>query len=220
MKSGKTLLNEVHGAIVLERRVRILAKLIAQELPDSARVLDVGTGDGAIAAEIGRLRPDVAITGVDVLMRPTTQIPVVLFDGAHLPLEDGSVDVVIFVDVLHHTEQPIILLREAARVSRRHVVIKDHLKEGILAFATLRAMDWVGNYGHGVALPYNYLTLDEWRRLFRDAKLKPEHWTDRLQLYPFPAGLVLDRRLHFIARLTPLAEDSTSMNTEASRAKA
>ena len=63
MKSGKTLLNEVHGAIVLERRVRILAKLIALEMLDPARVLDVGTGDEAIAAEIGRLRPDVAITG-------------------------------------------------------------------------------------------------------------------------------------------------------------
>ena len=160
------------------------------------------------------------ITGVDVLVRPATHIPVVLFDGAHLPLEDGSVDVVTFVDVLHHTEHPIILLREAARVARRHIVIKDHLKEGILAFAKLRAMDWVGNYGHGVALPYNYLNLDEWRDLFRDANLEPEHWVDRLQLYPFPTGLFLDRRLHFIARLTPAAASLTWTSTNASRAQA
>ena len=181
-------------------------------------MLDVGTGDGSIAAEIERLRPDVEISGVDVFIRPETQIPVALFDGAHLPLEDRSVDVVTFVDVLHHTEDPIILLREAARVARRHVVIKDHLKEGVLASATLRAMDWVGNYGHGVALPYNFLSVDEWRRLFRDTKLEPEHWIDRLKLYPFPARLILDRRLHFVARLT--SADSRDKSTRATRAQA
>ncbi|MBV8765459.1 MAG: methyltransferase domain-containing protein [Hyphomicrobiales bacterium] len=199
--SSKALLNTLHGAAVLGRRVRVLSRLLAQYLPDSARVLDVGTGDGSIAAEIKRLRPDVTILGVDVLLRPSTQIPVVLFDGAHLPLEDASVDVVTFVDVLHHTQYPLGLLQEAARVTRRHVLIKDHLKTGILAYATLRAMDWVGNYGHGVALPYNYLSLDEWGRSFRDAKLRPEAWLEKLHLYPFPAGMIFDRRLHFLARL-------------------
>ena len=220
MMNGKALLNQLHGAAVFRRRVRILARLMAQELHDATHVLDVGTGDGSIAAEIGRLRPDITITGVDVLVRPSTQIPVILFDGSHLPLEDGSVDVVTFVDVLHHTEHPIILLREAARVARRHIVIKDHLKEGLLAFATLRAMDWVGNYGHGVALPYNYLSLDEWRELFRDANLDVEHWVDRLQLYPFPIGVFLDRRLHFIARLTRAAASLTWTSANASRARA
>ncbi len=86
MMKGKALLNQLHGAAVFKRRVRILARLMAQELHDAAQVLDVGTGDGSIAAEIGRLRPDVTITGVDVLVRPSTQIPVILFDGSHLPL--------------------------------------------------------------------------------------------------------------------------------------
>ncbi len=47
--------------------------------------------------------------------------PAVEFDGLTLPLADHSVDVVLFVDVLHHTADPLILLREAARVARRHV---------------------------------------------------------------------------------------------------
>ena len=62
MMKGKALLNQLHGAAVFRRRVRILARLMAQELHDAAQVLDVGTGDGSIAAEIGRLRPDVTIT--------------------------------------------------------------------------------------------------------------------------------------------------------------
>src|SRR5690349_13901632 len=79
----------------------------------------------------------------------------------------NTVDVVSFVDVLHQTSDARILLREAARVSRRYIVIKDHLREGPFAKATLQAMDWIGNYGHDVVLPYNYLSEQEWHEHFR-----------------------------------------------------
>jgi len=106
------------------------------------------------------------------------------------------------VDVLHYTGDAKILLREAARVSRRHIVIKDHLREGLFAKATLQAMDWVSNYGHEVALPYNYVSKREWHEHFRDTNLNLEHWTEGLELYPFPFSRVFGRRLDFIARLT------------------
>lgn len=202
MTVGKAVLNEVHGALVFRRRVRILANLLAQELPTAGHVLDVGAGDGSIAGEIVRRRPDITIEGIDVLMRPATQIPVSLFDGTHLPLDNRSVDVVTFVDVLHHMADPSVLLREAARVTRRYVLIKDHLKEGVLGYQTLKLMDWIGNYGHRVVLPYNYLTLAQWHGLFRDTRLRPDRWIGSLRLYPFPVSLIFDRRLHFISRLT------------------
>jgi len=116
--------------------------------------------------------------------------PIHTFPFAYL-----TVDVVLFVDVLHHTSDARILLREAARVSRRHVVIKDHLREGLFA-------NWVGNYGHELALPYNYVSKREWHEHFRDTNLSLEHWMERLELYPFPFSLVFGRRIHFIARLT------------------
>jgi SAM-dependent methyltransferase len=140
-------------------------------------VLDVGTGDGSIAKAIALHRPDIKIEGIDVLIRPYTHIRVRLFDGEHIPLSEKTVDVVSFVDVLHHTSNARILLREAARVSRRYIVIKDHLREGPFAKATLQAMDWIGNYGHEVVLPYEH---------FRDTNLSPERWTESLGLYPFP----------------------------------
>jgi SAM-dependent methyltransferase len=112
-----------------------------------------------------------------------------------------ELDVVSFVDVLHHTSDARILLREAARVSRRYIVIKDHLREGPFAKATLQAMDWIADYGHDVVLPYNYLSEQEWHEHFRDTNLSLEHWTERLGLYPFPFSLVFGLRLHFIARL-------------------
>jgi SAM-dependent methyltransferase len=202
MIPGKDILNRAHGALVFGRRVRILAANLAKEIPIRAEVLDVGTGDGSIAKAIALHRPDIKIEGIDVLIRPYTHIPVHLFDGEHIPLSEKTVDVVSFVDVLHHTSNARILLREAARVSRRYIVIKDHLREGPFAKATLQAMDWIGNYGHEVVLPYNYLSEQEWYEHFRDTNLSPERWTESLGLYPFPFSLVFGRRLHFIARLT------------------
>jgi SAM-dependent methyltransferase len=202
MIAGKDILNKAHGALVFDRRVRILAAKLAQEIPIGVKVLDIGAGDGSTAKAIALQRPDITIEGIDVLIRPCTHIPVRLFDGEHIPLSEKSVDLVSFVDVLHHTNNARTLLLEAARVSRHYVLIKDHLREGLFAGATLRTMDWVGNYGHNVALPYNYLSEPEWRQYFRDTDLTLEHWSETLGLYPFPFSLVFGRRLHFIARLT------------------
>jgi SAM-dependent methyltransferase len=143
------------------------------------------------------------IHGVDVLVRKKTTIPVEPFDGHRLPFDDGSFDAVTFVDVLHHAVDPERLMVEASRVARRAVVIKDHLREGWLANATLRFMDRVGNCRHGVALPHNYWPRDFWQQAFQRRGLHVDYWTERMGLYPWPASWIFDRSLHFVARLTP-----------------
>ncbi|MGC2821478.1 MAG: class I SAM-dependent methyltransferase, partial [Candidatus Sulfotelmatobacter sp.] len=144
----------LHEKLVFNRRVEILAGWFAQLAPRSARVLDVGCGDGLIAAALQSRRTDLVITGIDVLARSHTHIPVDMFDGANIPFDDRSFDVVLFSDVLHHTSDPAILLREARRVTSQSVLIKDHNRNGLLAGPRLRLMDWVGNARFGVALPY------------------------------------------------------------------
>jgi SAM-dependent methyltransferase len=164
-------------------------------------VLDVGCGDGLIDRLISERRADVRIRGIDVAARSDACIPVELFDGANIPYPDGVMDVVMFVDVLHHTTDPEALLREALRVARQYVILKDHLREGWLAGPTLRVMDWVGNAPHGVDLPYNYWPEKRWRESFARLGVRPKRWIDRLGLYPAPASLLFDRSLHFVASL-------------------
>jgi SAM-dependent methyltransferase len=149
-------------------------------------------------------RPGLDIHGIDVLVRSETKIPVTRFDGLNIPHPDRSFDTVMLVDVVHHAEDGHRLLAEAARVAHRRVLIKDHNRDGILAYSTLRFMDWVGNARHGVALPYNYWSRAEWRQAFTGAKLGAESSAEALGLYPWPAGMVFDRHLHFIAALRPL----------------
>lgn len=198
-----TWLDPVHRGYVHGRRVRVLLAHLAPLLPENGRVLDVGAGDGHVARALMDARPDVVIEGIDPLVRPDTQIPVTEFDGQHVPFGDRSFDAVLFVDVLHHANHGMGLLREARRVAREAVIIKDHRRDGFLAAPMLRFMDAVGNRRHGVALPYTYWSSGEWQRNFAEAGLEPEIEIRRLGLYPFPASLLFDRGLHFVARLRP-----------------
>ncbi|MBI3866195.1 MAG: class I SAM-dependent methyltransferase [Planctomycetia bacterium] len=191
------LVGRAHGRTVHARRIRALAGHFAELLPARHSVLDVGCGDGRLDALIHERRPDVAIAGVDVLVRPETDIAVTPFDGERLPFPDQSFDSVMFCDVLHHVVSPLELLKEAVRVARQCVVIKDHVAEGWLARPTLRLMDFVGNAPHGVALPYNYLTSRQWDAAFEACRLMPRLVFRRLGLYPAWADLWFGRALHF-----------------------
>jgi len=201
MSIFQRLHSSAHDKAVFGRRIEVLTRTLADFIPQGARVLDIGCGSGTLAKRIMALRPDITIEGIDVLVRPGTEIPVTEFDGDTIPWPDGHFDIALFVDVLHHTEAPARLLAEAKRVSKGGIVIKDHFREGVLADATLRFMDWVGNAQHGVVLPYNYLSDPEWRSIWSRLGLKVERLTDKVGLYPAPFSWLFDRRLHFVARL-------------------
>src|SRR5215210_5396361 len=123
-------LDKLHGGYVHPRRARVLRDQLAELIPSDSRVLDVGCGDGLIASLISQRRSDVSISGVDVLVRPNTLVHVAKFDGQTLPHAQKSFDAVLLVDVLHHSHDPMRLLREAMRVTNKYVIIKDHLRDG------------------------------------------------------------------------------------------
>lgn len=185
------------------RRIWILSRQLAKAIPNRGSVLDIGCGDGLLAAALLKLRADLRIEGVDVVARPRTLIPVALYDGTTLPFADKSFDYVTIVDVLHHTDDPSIVLAEAARVARQGVIIKDHLREGFLAQETLSFMDWFGNLGDGVPMPYNFLSRTEWQAVYFKARLQLVSMEEKLGIYLPPAGWLFDRNLHFVAHLQP-----------------
>ncbi|MEL6584436.1 MAG: methyltransferase domain-containing protein [Pseudomonadota bacterium] len=197
------MLGAVHEKLVFNRRVDVLATHLAGLIAPGETMLDVGTGDGQIALLTGERAQSGGVEGIDVFTRPETHIPVTVFDGTIIPFADNSFDVVSFVDVLHHTDDPLVLLKEAARVARKAVVLKDHLAENALDHTTLRFMDWVGNAPHGVVLPYNYAAKAEWEGWFAEAGLTTKSFSTQVPLYPFPFSAVFGRGLHFVARLTP-----------------
>ena len=194
------MIARLHDRFIADRRAQVLTKHLSDLIPQNARVLDIGCGDGEIDSSILKLRHDLSIEGIDVLVRPHTAVPVRPFDGSRIPYPDRSFDVALMVDVLHHSSNPRNLLREASRIADI-IVIKDHLLEGFLATPTLRLMDFIGNAHHGVALPFNYLSEAEWTRAFEELGLVIEEKRGSLGLYPAFASWMFERKLHFIARL-------------------
>src|SRR5262245_52118956 len=135
----------LHFGYVQPRRARALAQYLSRFIPPDSRVLDVGCGDGQVCRLIDSQRPDVAVTGIDVIMRDNSYFPVKPFDGVRIPVPDASQDVVMLIDVLHHSDDPVALLREAKRVARKTLVVKDVMNDSFLADFTLRIMDVMAN---------------------------------------------------------------------------
>ena len=192
-----------HRKIVMGRRVHQISKNIAELIPANVfSLLDVGAGTGEMAKAINSFRPELIVSGVDVYIRPKTFIPIVKYDGNILPFEDNSFDVVTVVDVLHHCDDPVSVLKECARVSKRFVLIKDHVSDSICDEKILKFMDWVGNRAHGVVLPYNYLSTSDWNSAFDKVGLKSVREVNRLNLYPMPFDVMFGGSLHCLNLLT------------------
>jgi SAM-dependent methyltransferase len=104
-------------------------------------------------ASIGLLR---------VFLLPTSWI------GHRLPFAENTFDCVLITDVLHHTDNPLEILKEAKRVSRRYVLIKDHYGSNPKDFSRLKFADYIGNKPYGIRLPYGFLTRNEWINLVQN----------------------------------------------------
>jgi SAM-dependent methyltransferase len=202
------IVSSLHESLVHGRRIHCLERHLLALIPERADVIDVGSGDGQLLARIAESRPDCTMRGLDVLIRLRAHERILPFDGRHIPIHDKGTDVVMFIDVLHHTDDPEVLLREARRVARRMIIVKDHSCDGAFARPTLRFMDWVGNAHHGVALPYNYWTSEQWKQAFSRLGVIVESWNTRLQIYPHFADWIFGRSLHFIAVLRPREADA------------
>jgi len=106
-----------------QTRARIMADWVREFGPGT--VLDIGCGSGYLTARIADANPRGQTVGMDkdrgsiaVARRRDTSARFEVADAHDLPFEDSSQDCVIFGDVLEHFEDPVPLLREAARVIR------------------------------------------------------------------------------------------------------
>ncbi len=196
------MLGRVHEALIRRRRAEILAARLAREVPVGATVLDVGAGDGTIGRALARAARG-RVVGLDVSHGKAADLPVVIFDGARIPVRSRSVECLLLVDVLHHAAAPWELLEECARVTTGCILIKDHLADPPLARLRLRLMDGVGNDRFGVVSPGTYWFRAEWKTRIAAAGLRITQWDERVATLPVLLRPLFGWGLHFIARLEP-----------------
>jgi SAM-dependent methyltransferase len=90
--------------------------------PGVRHVLDLGCGQGALAAAVGRVcgeaKPRVIGLDASPAMLSAAPRPVVRADAVAVPFRDNVFDAVVAVNVLDHLPDPLPALREARRVLR------------------------------------------------------------------------------------------------------
>jgi len=169
----------------------------------SLSILDVGCGHGQVAKRLMFDNPNWKIQGVDVVVQPGCLIPVTTYNGEKLPFPDNSFEAVFCVDMLHHTHDPKGLLAESCRVASKWVIIKDHIADNKWDHRVLSFLDWTGNAGTGIPLPYNFLSSHQWQRLFEEVGLVEVEKRHPIRYWPGVLGNTLDRHFHFTAKLKP-----------------
>jgi SAM-dependent methyltransferase len=146
-----------------------LTEYISRLLPDGpCAMLDVGAGDGSLALTFQTFRPRTTAVGIEVAIRAARRagVPMVQFDGLAIPFAEASFDVALVSNVLHHASDPAILMREVRRVTRRRIIVKDHLSESRVDELKLAALDVMGNLRLGAQVSATYLSQRRWDELF------------------------------------------------------
>lgn len=201
----KNLLKKLH-APVYEERLKCLTGLILARLQRSDKVLDVGCGGGALGAKLMQAPAapsGLVVEGLEKHPRGGEPIPVHRYEGEKYPFEDNSFDVVCLLDVLHHDQDILSVLLEAARVAKRLVIIKDHKPDGLFAQARICTLDWAANFGYGVKCLYYYPTHSEWKHLFEASELLLDEEIISMQPYPALWNIPFGGRLHYMAFAHP-----------------
>ena len=135
-------------------------------------LLEVGSGPGSVL-EVFRNHGH-QVTGLDIRNNAIhSGLNPVIYDGIRMPFEDEEFDCALLLTMLHHTPDPDVIVKEAARVARRLVIIEDVYDTPIQAAYT-KIADSVINLefrGH----PHSNRSNNEWLRSFERLGLTPRY---------------------------------------------
>ncbi len=164
-------------------KARIKFKLLTRFLKEEDKILDVGTGNGALAFLILNQHSNLIVSDIDNFTYKDFELnPVILKDDT-FPFKSKEFDVVLLTTVLHHCQDPIKVLQEAKRVGQKIIILEevyDNVFQKYLTFFfdSLNNWDFFTN-------PHNNQTDEEWKRIFSDLDLNIEHSNQFKFLYFF-----------------------------------
>lgn len=163
------------GEYLFKKNVEKLIEEIKSYLSKKERILDLGSGTCMFTKVLREKGYN--ITPVDIKNKSyyTSIVPIV-YNGKKLPFPDKSFDICLIIAVLHHTQNPEMVLREAVRVTSKKIIILEDLYTNTIQKYYTFAVDSLLNkefIGH----PHANKDDDGWHRLFQRLGLKLEKST-------------------------------------------
>ncbi len=149
-----------------------LAKIIASLCDDNSYILDFGCGNGYTAIRIMEFNSSLNIVGVDIQSRQPSIIPRKIYDGNRIPYPDNTFDIVLSLDVLHHAKDILNHIKELERVSKKYIIIKDHMIYSVFSKWLICFTDFISNVPYGIKCVFNFLTYKQWCKIFDKLHLK------------------------------------------------
>lgn len=154
---------------------RKAAKKMCQDCQDfiekGSKILDLGCGSGIVGREFEKFFK-ARIFGIDVEDKRIEKIPFQIFDGFKIPFPENFFDITLISYVLHHVRDPVSLLKEAKRVSKKIAIYED-LPEGF--FSKMRCCFHQLTYNlffQKERQKFNFKTKKEWEEIFKEIGLK------------------------------------------------
>lgn len=137
-------------------------------LPNDARILDVGCAKGFMLHDFKELMPQATVAGIDVsdyaisncidTMKPYLRVG----NAKALPFDTNSFDLVIAINVIHNLERDDCAeaVREIQRVSRSH---------GFIVVDAYRTPEEKERLERWIVTCKTYMHVDEWKAFFSSA---------------------------------------------------
>jgi ubiquinone/menaquinone biosynthesis C-methylase UbiE len=182
-----------------------LAAVLLDQSPvsfDGAVALDAGAGTGAAADEMMRRGAHVTAVDLSVGMLHRMSGAVAVGDVVRLPIRSSAIDIAVAAFVLNHLPEPVVGLRELARVTRRGGVVLVSVFGQAPAHASKEAID-------EVAARYGFAT-PEWYLRMKDTFELQATTTDALGALAREAGLVNSQAR--LVTVAPAMTDSDVVN--------
>lgn len=180
-----------------------MALEVARVLPTRADVLDVGCGNGFIAHHLQSMLGR-TVVGLDVSQSTAARINYLPYDGRHFPVRDRSFDAVLLCYVLHHAQEPRLVLNEVSRVLRSGGLAI--IYEDIPSLWWDRVVCWTHNrQWRDRTGPCTFQAEHDWRRTFRLAgfEIVNERALSRWRNLAHPVA-----RRFFVIRASSLSTDT------------
>lgn len=154
----------------------LMVKKIGEFIAKGERVLDIGAGGGWIGKRLSDSL-GAKVTLLDVADMNRTNLPLKVYDGKHMPFPDASFDNCLLLFILHHCEDPLQVLTEAVRVSRKRLIIFEDTFHNPFEKFFCGLHDWVANSPFFLAnpfcmnMPFHYRSVLEWEDAFKKLSL-------------------------------------------------